>query len=104
MPKDNQFLPIKNSIVQKYFWDYWWRKKYNVPFGSLQHRKMFLQDMLLEYLEEIEILKIELSEKQKQLKEENNLLGFSNDKTEKMTKKEVDELFDNLDLEQFDEK
>ena len=31
--------------------DYWWRKKYNVPFGSRQHREQNFIDMLIEYQE-----------------------------------------------------
>lgn len=31
--------------------DKWWREKYNVPFGSAQHRSMKYRDMVFEYVE-----------------------------------------------------
>ena len=32
--------------------DYWWRKKYNIPFGSKKHREMSFIDMAIEWKEE----------------------------------------------------
>ena len=32
--------------------DYWWRKKYKIPFGSQAHREMNFIDMYIEYREE----------------------------------------------------
>ena len=31
--------------------DYWWRKKYKIPFGSQAHREMNFIDMYIEYRE-----------------------------------------------------
>ena len=32
--------------------DYWWRKKYNIPFNSKNHRSISPQDMLLDFIED----------------------------------------------------
>ena len=37
----------------KFTFDYWWRKKYNIAFGSPQHREMNFIDMFIEYKEEV---------------------------------------------------
>lgn len=54
----NSFLSFWNSL----YLDFWWRKKYNIPFGSSQHREMNPIDMLIEYLEE-EQIKLAFEEK-----------------------------------------
>jgi hypothetical protein len=75
--------------------DYWWRKKYNIPFGSQQHREMNFIDMCIEYQEEL-LLK----------KSVNNDEDFEidNDDTEvvKLSNEEIDEDYNSLDLSQFD--
>lgn len=79
--------------------DYWWRKKYNIPFGSQRHRSMSFIDMYVEYQEELLLRESErfLDEK------ENEEIGLinDNDSVVKMSKKEVDEEYDNLDLSNF---
>ena len=42
--------------------DYWWRKRYNVAFGSSAHREMNFIDMLIEYREQLNMLKAEQKE------------------------------------------
>lgn len=84
--------------------DYWWRKKYNVPFGSPQHREMSFIDMFIEYQEEIELTKALTQPEIDEDEAENEALGLvdSNKKVVKVTEKEIDEDFANLDLSQFD--
>lgn len=84
--------------------DYWWRKKYNVPFGSPQHREMSFIDMYIEYQEEIELTKALTQPDIDEDEAENEALGLvdTNKKVVKVTEKEIDEDFDNLDLSQFD--
>lgn len=89
--------------------DLWWRKRYNIPFGSPQHRSMNFIDMAIEYQEELlwnkarnrpeEITDDEFMEKyvDEQLQEQEK-------KTVEMTQEEIDEDFDNLNLEEFDVK
>ena len=72
--------------------DYWWRKKYNVPFGSLKHRSMNFIDMYIEYQEEIEIKN--LREKAKKSEEE-----F--DENIHVSQEEIDEDYEKLNLEEF---
>jgi len=71
--------------------DYWWRKKYNVPFGSEQHRNMNFIDMLIEYQEEIEIKK--RCEEKSDTEEEGEIVS----------KEELKEDYDNLNLEDYNE-
>lgn len=87
--------------------DYWWRKKYNIPFGSRQHREMNFIDMLVEYREDL-LLK-ELSKKEEEREEADFDRQFGLDKGSSkevvhMTQEEIDEDYDNLDLSQFDKK
>lgn len=70
--------------------DYWWRKKYNVPFGSKQHREMSFIDMAIEWKEE------NIIENVTNPKKDDDYIG-----TVKLTAKEIDEDYENLDLSQF---
>lgn len=85
--------------------DYWWRKKYKIPFGSQAHREMNFIDMYIEYREEF-LLKKAIDDYDKSVSDaEDEALGLndgSKKKVVKMTKQEIDEDFDNLDLSQFD--
>lgn len=101
-----EFAESLNNFI--YFWhqfpiDYWWRKKYNVPFNSPQHREMNLIDIYLEYQEE-NLLKQyrERQEREKDEAENRALKIDSNKEVIKMSKKEIDEDYENLDLSQFD--
>lgn len=82
--------------------DFWWRKKYNVPFGSPKHREMNFIDMFIEFREEVKINTINSISELLRNKEENNLLGLSSENVVKMTQEEIDEEFENLDLSSFD--
>ena len=81
--------------------DYWWRQKYNVPFGSQRHREMNPIDMVIEYQEE-ELLKeikqqIEREDEEKELR----AIGINRSNEVKMSQTEIDDEFENLDLSQF---
>ena len=84
--------------------DYWWRKKYNVPFGSRQHREQNFIDMLIEYQEEIVLNNVRAEIDREKEEKENEALGLSNKKMNeaKLTEKELDDAYENLDLSQFD--
>ena len=73
--------------------DYWWRKKYNVPFGSRRHREMSFIDMLIEWREDLIMNKS--IEEEKQIVDENVV---------QMTAEEIDDAYENLNLEDFDDK
>lgn len=71
--------------------DYWWRKKYNIPFGSAAHREMSLIDMCIEYQEAKMIQKAITDREKEVLYEEGGL-----------TQEEIAEDYENLDLDEFD--
>lgn len=88
------------SDWHKFPFDYWWRKKYNIPFGSSKHREMNFIDMFIEWREEKEILKAIDKLDRDDEERENEELGLSveNSRTIKMSSKEIDEDYENLDL------
>lgn len=77
--------------------EWWWRKRYDVPFGSEQHRSMSLIDMYFEYVETLRMNKIE-----KTVDEEEIELTESGEEVVNMTQGEIDKEFEELDLSQFD--
>lgn len=85
--------------------DYWWRKKYKIPFGSQAHREINFIDMYIEYREEF-LLNKALSdyEKADSAKDDRALGIKDSEEVVKLSKKEIDEDFENLDLSQFDKK
>lgn len=100
-------LKINNFLFQWHDFpiDYWWRKKYKIPFGSKLHREMNFIDMLIEYQENLLIIKsAEGGGHDDEM--ENEELGLNDDtgkQTVSLTGKEIDEDYNSLDLEQFDE-
>lgn len=83
----NRFLDGWHS---RFVLDYWWRKKYKVPFGSEQHRQMSFIDMYIEYIEDVKIRKY-----QERLENEKSGIGD-------MTQEEIDDDYENLNLANFD--
>lgn len=71
--------------------DRYWRKKHNVPFGSIQHRDVSFIDQLIEYQEDILFMK--LSEQDKYLPGRGEWL-----RKQEMAAIDVDEAFDNINL------
>lgn len=67
--------------------DYWWRKKYNVPFGSPEHRSMSFIDMYIEYREEKKIMALKKMEEEKEYS-----VG------EPMTQEEIDEDYESIKI------
>jgi hypothetical protein len=86
-----------NNWNSKFPIDYWWRKKYNIPFGSSAHREANLIDMFYDYEEEKIMNKLieKMSSEESEEKEADLNVG------KKMSKKELDDAFDNLDISQF---
>lgn len=99
-------LKINNFLFQWHDFpiDYWWRKKYKVPFGSKAHREMNFIDMLIEYQEDLMVIKSTEDTYEDEI--ENEELGLNDNsakRTVPLTNKEIDEDYNSLDLEQFDE-
>ena len=103
VPNKYDFKKFVLEWNDKHPLDIWWRKKYNVPFGSKSHLEMEFFHMRIEF-EEDRILKEQkkLREEQENSDEDKALYGTLNekdkDKVVKMNKKEVDDEFDNLDI------
>ena len=74
--------------------DYWWRKRYNIPFGSKQHREMSFIDMAIEYREQLIFVNSQKDEEEVKTPDENENIVH-------MTDKEIDEDYENLDLSNF---
>ena len=84
--------------------DLWWRKRHSVAFGSSAHREMSFIDMYIEWREEL-ILSKAFAEKDSDWLEENDTLEIgSNKEVVRMTQEEIEDDYDNLNLEDFDEK
>ncbi len=102
LTKPERFILTWNS---RFPIDLWWRRKYNVPFGSSQHREMSHWDMFLEYTEIKLAIEWQKSLESKELNDDLASLGFSglNDKEiVKIDPRELDSEFDALDITQFD--
>jgi hypothetical protein len=101
---------LRNIIINwdnSYPWDLWWRKKYNIPFMSNQHKDQCLVASALEYIEFVELekekIKIRLEkcyteqeyiEKQFGIKKDKSYIASSEQKIS-------DEEFFNLDIDKF---
>lgn len=92
-----------NDWNTKYPYDRWWRKRYNVPFGSRSHREASFIDMVVEYIEDITYRKSTEDEED----DIDGVIDANVDKTYgdktvvKMKKSELDDEFDNIDLDNF---
>ena len=72
------------------------------PFGSQQHRSMNFIDMLIEYREEIVVNRVRREYQERQEYLANKELGLESDsKVMKMSKEEIDDEYENLDLTKF---
>lgn len=89
--------------------DHWWREKYNVPFNSAQHREMSFIDMRYEYEEDALYAELRRPDappaKVVEAYQMYQLNGQYLDGAPpvKITSNELSDLFDNLDLSQFDD-
>jgi hypothetical protein len=104
--------PLKsnnNSLVDfiidwnnNYPFDYFWRKKYNVAFGSQQHLDMCFIDMRIDLLEDkiYENFVKQLS-KQEDKSKEFRLLKKHKQKYVPLSGEELDDVFNNLDISKF---
>lgn len=81
--------------------DYWWRKRYNIPFGSQQHRSMNYIDMYIEYQEDLLLKERLKSIEDEQNEEINEQLGIKDNKEINLSQEEIDDDYENLDLSEF---
>ena len=80
--------------------DRWWRRKYNIPFNSLEHRKMSLIDIKYEYEEE-RYLKKYFSDKKRLQEEKDDRLRTGH--LLRFTQEDDDDLFDKINWGDEDE-
>ena len=89
----------------KYPYDRWWRKKYNVPFGSEIHRNASFIEMSFEYKEDMFYYK--LKQKEEEDEDFKEIVGENTNqdkKVIKMSKKDLDNEFADLKLDDFNDK
>lgn len=90
---------IKDEVVEFIFnwhefpFDYWWRKRYNIPFGSSAHREMNFIDMYIEYQEFLLLNKPENTEEEDYFNADDDIV--------KMSEEEINDDYENLDLTKF---
>jgi len=95
---------IKSFIVQwnnTFYLDSWYRKKYNIPFNSTEHRNASFIDIHFEYQEEKMIQEYldtkDSKEKEKSLYETQGIFL----RKKELSKEEIVDIFDDIDLSQF---
>mgnify|MGYP000442049556 CR=1 FL=1 len=83
--------------------DFWWRKKYDIPFGSEQHLQATFIQMFFDYEEE-KLMNSILAKKSEDTDEE----GFNFEKAQEksgvgknMSQEQIDDDFDNLDVSSY---
>ena len=109
--KVEDFISIWNL---QYPYDYIWRKKYNVPFGSEKHLCMNHIDMLIDLAEDAQIKRMIDESDANELEEMSSGIDLRNKLTSskqviptkqvvKMSKEEIDDEFKNLDISKFND-
>lgn len=103
--RKKQFSLNKEFIIKwnnKYPFDYIWRRKYNIPFGSDKHLSMTLFDMIVD-LEEQRMYTQLINKKEDTFVEKSDrLLIPRRTKYVKMNQKEIDLEFEKLDIDNLD--
>ena len=100
--KNKEFLIEWNSLFPL---DRWWRKKNNVTFNSKQHRETSYIDIFYEWLEDsVFDDHFENLGKEEKRKEHYRKTGeWIIEEFSKEKEKELIDLFDNMDISQFNE-
>lgn len=79
-------------------YDFWWRKKYNIPFGSKKHLSANQIDIAFDYIED-KLAEKSFNEYSKQEKNKTHLAKTGEwIKPTKVNEKEQKELFDKVDI------
>lgn len=91
----------------KYPVDFWWRRKYKIPFNSKKHRRHSLLDMKIEFEEDrlydAQIGEMVRSESKEGYIPGRGMLFEKGDQEVVMTEAQVDEVFDNIDINTIEE-
>lgn len=105
--KNNLRKEISKFIINwndKFPIDYWWRNKYKIPFGSEQHRQSDFIKMFIDYEEEKMINEYVDKNKPKENVEDEEFENIETNSGKKMEQREIDDAFDNIDLDKFSKK
>ena len=103
---------IKEFIEQwnkKHPYDRWWRKKYNIPFGSEKHLQQNHIDMVIEYREDLYFKQLGESSVAEEYKQEeasliSNIVAYKQNKLLSQQNKTIsDKEYDDIDLSQFND-
>lgn len=103
MAKNKLKSEVRTYIVnwnRMYPIDYWWRKKYNIPFGSEKHRQADFIQMYFDYEEDKmmkQLMDSEIDKSESNFEEENAKHGVG----PKMTQDQIDYDFENIDLSNY---
>lgn len=112
--KNNVTLDIRKFIIEwnsRYPYDKYIRKKYGIIFGSKQHRELNFLDMAIEYKEDAiidEAIEEQMNQENKNFWKSdipglNELKENKNIEIMKVSKKQLDKDFEELDLSQFND-
>lgn len=115
LERQREVIPLKDRIKgfiidwTKFPIDLWWRRRYNVPFGSKAHREMNFIDMAIDFQETLYWNKIANENpvsREYQDEEEyiNSQINISDEKIVKMSQEEIDKDYEEFDLENFNVK
>ena len=98
--KNNLRNEVKQFIIrwnQEFPIDRWWRKKHGIAFGSSQHKEVDFIQMFLEYEEDTMIRALSKSKSEEASE-------FSVSEGDRITSEVLDDDFDNLNLEDYNDK
>lgn len=90
--------------------DYWWRKRHGVAFGSSAHREMSFLDMYIEWREDLMVTRALARKEDSEegwTEEDYENIGLGRKGAAPavpLTQEEIEKDYEELDLEQFDEK
>lgn len=102
--KSSLISNLKDFIIdwnRKYPIDRWYRKKYNIPFGSEEHKRVSFLNMRLEYEEDLLFFNLEKKRKESEIELEDYLMGKylkRNKEDEEISEEELDDLFNSIDI------
>ena len=97
-------IKLKSEIIKwnnKFPLDRWWRHKYNIPFGSKTHLEISQLDIYFEYLEEKVFEEYQENLEREEIRKSNYESGIWIKDSRLELKSNIDEVFRNLDLDQF---
>lgn len=94
-----------------YPFDHWWRKKYNVPFGSKKHKDACFIDMVIEFKEDLYFKNLlenkpDTTDSELELDrmiESEGVSLKSTPKVFKINKKDLDKEFESINLDDYND-